>query len=402
MGRPEKVWPLLKLSVDPTLRSFLIHRLGPLGADPREIVKRLDAEQDISIQRALMLSLGEFGETAFSADERTEVTTRLQGIYRTAADPGLHAAAQWLLRSWRQDQWLKQTIDEWAKDKELREQRLLAIKTELTQGRPMPQWYVNGHAQTMVVIPCPVEFVMGSPVTEEGRFADELQHKARIGRTFAIAAAPVTVAEFRRFDESYTFEQRYAPTADCPVVRTRWYQAAAYCNWLSKQEGIDPKQWCYEIDPQGEATKVKENYESLTGYRLPTEAEIEYATRAGTITSRFYGESEELLGKYGWYIKNADDRSWPVGTKKPNDLGLFDVLGNVVCWCQDRYANYPQAQEGKGNAADSVMSSSMDRRVLRGGSFSSPASLVRSALRNFGVPSDHATNIGFRPARSWP
>ena len=73
-----------------------------------------------------------------------------------------------------------------------------------------------------------------------------------------------------------------------------------------------------------------------TGYRLPTEAEWEYACRAGTVTSRYYGVSVELLGKYAWYQANSQDHAWPGGSLLPNDLGLFDMLGNVFEWVQDR------------------------------------------------------------------
>jgi formylglycine-generating enzyme required for sulfatase activity len=80
--------------------------------------------------------------------------------------------------------------------------------------------------------------------------------------------------------------------------------------------------------------KLAANYLKRSGYRLPTEAEMEFATRGGSVTSRYYGETEELLSNYAWYNKNGRDRSWPVGGKKPNDLGLFDVRGNVFTWCQ--------------------------------------------------------------------
>ena len=93
-------------------------------------------------------------------------------------------------------------------------------------------------------------------------------------------------------------------------------------------------------------TKLKENYLSLTGYRLPTEAEMEYATRAGAVTSRYYGETEELLAKYAWYRRTRRRQTWPVGSLKPNDLGLFDVQGNVFTWCQESYKDYP-AGEGR-------------------------------------------------------
>ena len=99
MNQPAKVWPLLKHSPDPRVRSYLIHRLGPLGADAGAIVKRLDEEPDVTIRRALLLSLGEFGETEFPPeDARNALLPKLQEMYRTASDPGLHAACEWLLR----------------------------------------------------------------------------------------------------------------------------------------------------------------------------------------------------------------------------------------------------------------------------------------------------------------
>src|ERR1019366_9162522 len=107
-----------------------------------------------------------------------------------------------------------------------------------------PQWYVNGQGQTMVVMPGPVTFVMGSPVTEAGRQDYEPQHRRRIGRTFAIAAKSVTVEQYRQFDKGYALPKVYTRTAELPVVGTSWYQAAAYCNWLSKEEGIEEDQWC--------------------------------------------------------------------------------------------------------------------------------------------------------------
>src|SRR5262249_13007707 len=102
---------------------------------------------------------------------------------------------------------------------------------------------------TMVVIPGPVEFVMGSPPTEAGRDGLETQHNTRIGRTFVLSAKPVTLGEYRKFEPRYRIGgeiARWARSADCPVLGTNWFGAVQYCNWLSKQEGLPEIEWCYE------------------------------------------------------------------------------------------------------------------------------------------------------------
>jgi formylglycine-generating enzyme required for sulfatase activity/serine/threonine protein kinase len=451
-----KVWPLLKHSPDPRARTYLIHRLSPLGAAAGAILERLDNEPDVTIRRALLLSLGEYGEKEFPADAREALLPKLREMYRTASDPGLHAASEWLLRKWKQAAWLKQINNEWAKGKVAGGAWRVEGKGKLVPPpstlHPSPGWYVNNQGQTMVVIPGPVEFAMGSPPSEEGRTPIESQHKRRIGRTFALAAKHVTVGEFRRFLRENKLEawfeaggqaaplmKRYSPAEDGPIILVDWYRAAAYCNWLSQKEGIPEEQRCYEtnarqlsqerlsvtlsllapqhalaraaaarylslvVDQQPQVTALKKNYLSLQGYRLPTEAEMEYGCRAGAVTSRYYGQTEELLGQYGWYQHNSKERVHPVGSKKPNDLGLFDMHGNVFNWCQESYKNYPvlaiaATTEDK---EDSLSILNARGRVLRGGSFSLRASLVRSAIRNSYGPADRTYHFGFRPARTF-
>src|SRR5262249_5613275 len=189
----------------------------------------------------------------------------------------------------------------------------------------------------------------------------------------------------------------------CPIGGVVWHEAASYCNWLSEREGIPKTQWCYETDTRGQVTRLKENYLILTGYRLATEAEWEYACRAGAATARYYGESEDLLAKYAWYFKDSGgDLSQAVGGKKPNDLGLFDMHGNVYSWCQETYQDYPRAKNGAiEDKEDDLDILSTKIRVLRGGSFNSHAVAVRSALRNRLVPTDRDNLVGFRPARTF-
>ncbi len=372
MNQPEKVWPLFRHSPDPRVRSYLIHRLSPLGVDAKVIVKRLDEEPDLTIRRALLLSLGEFGETEFSQEDRQGLLPKLRIIYRTDTDPGVHASAEWLFRTWNQEAWLKQENEEWRQDKEQREKRLDGIKQLLTKEKEktLPQWYVNGQGQTMVVIPGPVTYQMGSPKTEKDHNSYEVQHQRRIGRTFALAAKSVTLAEYRSLTEDkYEIGEKYTRHPDLPVVGINWYMAAAYCNMLSKAEGIEEEQWCYEI--KGKETKLKTDYLSLTGYRLPTEAEMEYATRALAVTSRYYGETDALLGNYAWYTKNSNELIHRVGTRKPNDFGLFDVQGNCFTWCQEPYDEYPVGEGDKPveDKEGGLVISSTGSRVLRGGSF---------------------------------
>jgi formylglycine-generating enzyme required for sulfatase activity/Tfp pilus assembly protein PilF len=415
MDRAEKVWPLLKHSPDPRVRSYLIHALGPLGADARTIVKHLNREPDVTIRRALLLSLGEFGEK-LTREERQALLPQLQDMYRTAPDAGLHAAAEWLLRQWKEDAWLNEANKAWAGDKQHQLKRLETIEHELKKetGKDETRWYVNGQGQTLVVIPGPVEFWMGSPPAEEGRAGgpggnEELRHWRRFGRSFAIASKEVTVEQFLRFRKDHRFDGRAATSADCPVNMVTWYDAAAYCNWLSEQEGIPKDQWCYEPNTEGnyaQGMKMATNYLQRTGYRLPTEAEWEFSCRAGAATRYFFGESDELLLRYGWYGVNSQDKLWPAGSLKPNDFGLFDMHGNVVHWCQESYKPYDIAGEGRAteDIEDVADPTDGNARVRRGGSalWGDRAPLLRSAMRRPTKPSERHNNQGFRPVRTLP
>ena len=250
----------------------------------------------------------------------------------------------------------------------------------------------------MVVIPGPVEFMMGSPTTETGRQDSENQHKRRINRTVAIAATAVTQEQCQRVVKSYKPPNNIRGSEGLPVVGLSWYQAAAYCNLLSKAEGIPEDQWCYDM--KGQLTQLKQNYLNLTGYRLPTESELEYATRAGAVTARFYGETEALLAQYAWYQKNAQEQIRPVGILKPNDLGLFDVHGNVWAWCQDGYKPHPRTEDIIDDKEGDVLVERTAGRVMRGGSFNDQAGYFRSALRVVFVPTFQNINLGIRVSRT--
>jgi formylglycine-generating enzyme required for sulfatase activity len=290
----------------------------------------------------------------------------------------------------------------------------------------------------MVLVPAG-EFDMGE---------DSERKHVRIDHSFALAARDVTVAEFRRFRKEH---KAYAQTEDCPVDTVSWYDAAAYCNWLSQQEGIPEDQWYYPKDiglagtrvgpvhllletlgaqalapagaPAGPLARqvaalgvmqsdgfnlghnlrMPKDYRQRMGYRLPTEAEWEYACRAGSVTGWSMGEAEDLLPKYAWFYANSSSRSHPVGSLRPNDLGLFDMHGNVWQWCQDKWVDDEKGQPQDRGDKDGVeyIVDATRSRLLRGGSFFVNAVNARSAFRAGFAPANRYTFVGFRPARTY-
>jgi formylglycine-generating enzyme required for sulfatase activity len=340
----------------------------------------LEKEPEVSARRAILLSLGEYGLDRFSQDQRLRLVPTLLQLYREDVDPGIHGAAEWLLRQWK------------------REDELKRIDKELTTGKVegKRRWYVNRQGQTMVILAGGGEFWMG-----EGKE----RRRMMIGRSFALASKEVTVEQFLRFRKDHTCIKQYAPTDDCPVNNFTWYDAAAYCNWLSEQEGIPMDQWCYEPNKDGryaEGMKIARNYWQRTGYRLPIEAEWEYACRAGAGTGYSFGEAVDLLGKYGWHIANSPSRIQAVGMLRPNDNGLFDMHGNAWEWTQSLYKEYGKAESGMMDDKEYKKDiNNHDIRVMRGGSFINLASKVRSADRGGGVPTFRNLTVGFRPARTF-
>jgi formylglycine-generating enzyme required for sulfatase activity len=264
------------------------------------------------------------------------------------------------------------------------------------------EWFVNSHGQTLVVLPGPLEFDMGSPGSEPHRdHHEERLHHVRINRSIAVATTEVSLNQFLDFRAGHPHATRFGPDRDGPVNTVSWFDAAAYCNWLSDQEGLDR---CYDEPIEPGMTLGPETLRR-NGYRLPTEAEWEYFCRAGTRTSRFYGGSDALLPRYAWTVANSDDRTRPVGQLLPNDFGLFDVLGNVFEWCHDAYEKGQPGLVDDPNSSGNPEVIAVDRlRVMRGGSFLYIPSTARSTQRERHLADDeHARPYhGFRIVRTLP
>ena len=212
----------------------------------------------------------------------------------------------------------------------------------------------------MALIPAG-EFIMGD---DKGDADEKPAHKVQVG-AFHIDSREVS-------QENYESLMKQNPSKfkgpDKPVEQVDWYRAVLYCNMRSLKEGLKP---CYN------PTTLVCDFEA-DGYRLPTEAEWEYACRAGTQTKYFFGDDPAKLKTYAWFKANADKATHPVGQKDPNPWGLYDMHGNVAEWCHDVYGDaYYQKGEGK----DPRGPSTGNKRVLRGGGWSANDDACRSAIR---------------------
>ena len=255
----------------------------------------------------------------------------------------------------------------------------------------------------MLVLP-PGEFWMGSPTDDPEADEDEKpRHRVRIPRRFALAQTEVTQAQWRAVmggNPSYFQENG----DNKPVERVTWYAAVAYLNRLSEREGLSP---CYVTsgpkgDPNDGGTEPYSDggfsFESVTftagctGYRLPTEAEWEYAGRAGTTAAR-YGE----LNAIAWWGDNSGSETHPVAGKQANPWFFFDLLGNVWEWTHSEFDDYPAAGAVVDDAPTLAWGPRV--RVFRGCGWSSDAALCRAADRDHSLPGNRYHFLGFRPAR---
>jgi formylglycine-generating enzyme required for sulfatase activity len=273
------------------------------------------------------------------------------------------------------------------------------------QVSPARRWYVGPNGHSFSVFRGPTTFMMGSPTNELSREEDEALHDEHLEHSFAISIEEVTISQFLKFRDK-VFNRRFSVTDDCPGNNISWFEAAAYCRWLSEQGGVAEDQMCYpsmsEIRP---GMTIPRHWQERTGYRLPTEAEWEYACRGGVNASRFCGEGQELLPHYARFLKNSDNHTQPVGQLKPNNFGLFDTLGNVTEWCQDAIVPYPRtavASSAKATSQSDLTVAAISMRVIRGGNFGDADQNIRSARRHANSVQDQWASIGFRIARTLP
>ncbi|MDR1985344.1 MAG: formylglycine-generating enzyme family protein [Treponema sp.] len=278
----------------------------------------------------------------------------------------------------------------------------VAVKEASGRITKAPQTVLVRAGETVQVVvrwPIPDDFVqiqggtftMGSPDAELHRENDEIPHQVTVG-SFYMGKYEVTQQEY---DAMMGGNPSRFKGDRLPVEQVSWFDAVAYCNVRSQKEGLTP---AYSINGE----KVTWNPHA-DGYRLPTEAEWEYAARGGTTTPFSTGNDittsqANYNGNYP-YNQNTPgiyrEKTTPVGSFAPNPWGLYDMHGNVNEWCWDWYG--PYSTESQDNPWGASTGSS---RVNRGGSWSSYAKYLRSAIRNYNMPSYRYGNRGFRLVRS--
>ena len=312
---------------------------------------------------AILLAIGDYSLEKVSGAR--ELKRNVVELFRIHPDSGVHSAAEWLLTQWEEFG----TIASLPKEE----------KESSRNGPPPPRrWIRTPYGQTMVRV----------------NAADEVN----ILRNFLIAVTEVTAAQFRQFDPNKYINAEYSPLPECPANVVTWPQAASYCNWLSEQEGLP---LFYPSNTDELARWVATEKQLLgPGYRLPTDAEWEFATGAGSGTELHFGSDPDLLVRYDWVAENNAayriKMGWPqtnpktgveiysskpVGLLRPNDWGLFDTFGNSTEWCNDGIdlgASFERAIRGyaasahrkmrpreKGSFPPMVQYNSMGMRVAR-------------------------------------
>ncbi|MCL2117032.1 MAG: SUMF1/EgtB/PvdO family nonheme iron enzyme [Planctomycetaceae bacterium] len=243
------------------------------------------------------------------------------------------------------------------------------------------------------------KFYMGSHDSDEYmRNNEHPQHRVSVTRPLYIGIHQVTQKQFSELMEYHPSTSAINETN--PVDSVSWFSAVEFCNALSESEGLPPY---YTIDNIKRRTNRSIEYADVSllegnGFRLPTEAEWEYACRAGSITPWCFGDLVLEVGRYAWYYDNAQSETHPVGEKKPNAWGLYDMHGNVMEWCNDWYNDFYYQQdipeEDPPGPSDGLS------RVLRGGAWQFGAEATRSAYRNSANPDATSNVIGFRVVRN--
>ena len=241
-------------------------------------------------------------------------------------------------------------------------------------------------------------FTMGD--TWGGGDSDERPtHKVTFTYDFYIGKYEVTFDEYDAFCNA-TGKSKASDSGwgrgTRPVINVTWWDAIDYCNWLSEKEKL-PKAYDSDGNLLDKDGRITIDPSKVVGYRLPTEAEWEYAAKGGNKSEGYKYSGSDNVSDVAWYSSNSGSKTQEVGKKAPNELGLYDMSGNVWEWCSDWYGSYSSSAQ-----TNPYNSTAGSRRVFRGGSGGSNATYTRVAFRNYRSPTFTDNSLGFRICRTVP
>lgn len=387
LGDATKVKEALTQTENPELRANLIDTFSRHNMPQSWLVEQLeDSSNPLHLRRACASALALYTGNHMPPTESLRFQSFVLQSPESVIDPGLRSAIEAVCIRW---------------------------------GLNVPRWpETNDELQTMhkhrmIVLRPTAPYLRGSMANEPGRDQKkEVLHQIKLRHSFALADREITIEQAKKLLKEYGNDLGYldyAKSDDCPAINTNYYEAAKYCRLLSELEGIAESEMCYpEIDRINENMVLPANFMDRTGYRLPSEAEFEFACRANTLTARPFGFAKHLLSHYAWTFENANETAQPVARRLPNDFGFFDLLGNAFEWCQDtalEKQNIVNPYEWKADRLrvddpiDSALPLSLNR-ITRGGSFLYQPTNARSGHRDFQAPQDVRVYLSFRIART--
>ncbi len=382
-----------------------------------EMLEKLEADSSLSQWESAMSALKEIPEDLKLSGERgASIMARINEIRSQASSKAEEAASYRKARASSEKYEGEGKFDKAALELEnyVRnfpsgghghelKQKIFQLKKLAYKGpAPGQAWGVSGMDIELVPVQ-PGRFLMGSKAGllpglggEKGRKSNEgPQHGVVITNQFWIGRFPITIGDYLQFMKSHDKDPLIMWTSrECsmdkagkdssvgngcwadprqPVIDVSWYAANAFCKWLTEREKL--------------ANCIPEGYL----YRLPTEAEWEFACRAGSTARYSFGDNEKFLGEFAWFAANSENRTHPVGTKLPNAWGIHDMHGNVWEWCLDRFAKYSASEE-----SDPLCAKADPLYVRRGGSWINDANHCRCAYRNCWEPLSVFPYLGFR------
>lgn len=369
---------LARLQTDPWPRTLLIRTLGEWNCELSDWAKALESVDEPHLRSALCLGIGSIPNHE-AAREWGRVWKKW---YVEHPDAATHSASRWAMQAW------KIPVPDIA---------ALGVSASEPQQR---DWYHTRPGVVLVRIPAG-EFSRIDPGVKGAQ-----RQTVHLEREFWASDREISVEQYRQFlkdSASLVGWQSSTPSPEhqfahgepeWPMQNVSWFEAVAFCNWLSEQEGLDPAYTLSDREerPAGVYFRVEKNIEA-NGFRLPTEAEWEYFTRAGTRTPYSCGDHQSPLADYANYGAVSPT---VCGTRMCNGWGLFDTHGNVMEWCQDKWGRYPETDQLT-NPQGPPFSTTC---CFRGGGWFNGRRFCRSEYRSSGPPISKRYTIGFRVVRN--